>query len=185
MAKLMVHRNLLKDFGKLPAKVQKQLSVFIEDFQKNPEDPRLKLHPLKAMMKDSKVRGAVIAGEYRAIIIRPEKGNTYLLVHIDKHDDAYEWAKNKTFEVHPKTGVFQLFDTSDIEQVELAKKKVYRVETPQYTLSQFSDDDLFMAGVPKPLLPAVKAIKSDEQLDACRLISLQIVVMFSTEWPAA
>lgn len=162
----MVHRNLLKDFGRLPAKVQKQLSEFIEKFQKNPDDPILKLHPLKEMMKDSKVRGASIAGEYRAIIIRPERGDTYLLVHIDKHDDAYEWAKNKTFEVHPKTGVFQVFDTSDIEQVGFAEEQNYQVQVPEYALSHFTDDDLFMAGVPKPLLPAVKAIKSDEQLDA-------------------
>jgi superfamily I DNA/RNA helicase len=38
--------------------------------------------------------------------------------------------------------------------------------TPGYVLSQFSDDDLFAAGVPKPLIPAVRSIQSDDALEA-------------------
>jgi hypothetical protein len=30
--------------------------------------------------------------------------------HTDAHDKAYAWARNKLFEMHPKTGVFQIFD---------------------------------------------------------------------------
>ena len=35
-----------------------------------------------------------------------------------------------------------------------------------YPLGKLSDDDLFKAGVPKPLIAAVKAIHSDEKLNS-------------------
>jgi hypothetical protein len=47
MATLMMHRNLLKQFGKLPVRVQKRMADFIERFQSNPADPALHLHPLR------------------------------------------------------------------------------------------------------------------------------------------
>jgi hypothetical protein len=58
MATLMMHRNLLKQFGKLPVRVQKRMADFIERFQSNPADPALHLHPLRETMVDPKVRGA-------------------------------------------------------------------------------------------------------------------------------
>ena len=65
-------------------------------------------------MADPKVRGANLPDGYRAIIIAPEKGDTYLMVYIDAHDKAYDWAKNKRFEMHPRTGVFQVFDVEEM-----------------------------------------------------------------------
>ena len=58
MAKLMLHRNLLKNFGKLPAKVQKKISEWIDLFQTDPYDPGIGLHALQETMIDPKVRGA-------------------------------------------------------------------------------------------------------------------------------
>lgn len=165
MAKLMLHRNLLKNFGKLPAKVQKKISEWIDLFQTDPYDPGIGLHALQATMIDPKVRGADLPGGYRAIIVAPEKGDTFLLVHIDTHDRAYDWAKNKRFEVHGATGVFQLFDVLEIESAVQRKQKQDDAES-FYPLSRLSDEDMFKAGVPKPLIPAVKAIHSDHALDA-------------------
>ena len=177
MAKLMLHRNLLKNFGKLPAKVQKKISEWIDLFQTDPYDPGIGLHALQETMIDPKVRGADLPGGYRAIIVAPEKGDTFLLVHIDTHDRAYDWAKNKRFEVHGATGVFQLFDVLEIESAAFQEPEHADSPLPTsprwgeetnspYPLSRLSDEDLFKAGVPKPLIPAVKAIHSDHALDA-------------------
>ncbi len=165
MAKLMMHRNLLKNLGRLPVKVQKKIVEFIDRFQVDPSDPSMHVHPLKESMIDPKVRGANLPDGYRAIVIAPEKGDTYLLVHVDKHDDAYAWARNKHFEVHESTGVFQVFD---VEEVETKADEQKKVSPPQndYPLDILCEDDLFKAGVPKPLIPAVKAIRSDEALEA-------------------
>ena len=161
----MMHRNLLKNYSKLPIKVQKRVAGFIDLFQKDLTDPSINLHPLKETMVDPKVRGASLPDGYRAIIIAPEKGDTYLLVHIDVHDKAYDWAKNKRFEMHPKTGVFQLFDVSEAE-VALQEQPSINTQAEDYILKKLSDDELFQAGVPKPLIPAVRAATNDEALEA-------------------
>ena len=166
MAKLMVHRNILKSFHKLPSKVQKRVSELIEEFQHDPQSPAVGMHPLPGTMLDPKVRGVKkLPDGYRAIVIAPEKGDTYLLVHIDAHDKAYDWAKKKRFEVHGMTGVFQVFDAEEVQTVadEAAYEKPF---LPDYPLARLSDEELFEAGVPKPLVPAVKSIKSDAGLEA-------------------
>lgn len=166
MAKLMVHRNILKEFHKLPTKVQKRVSELIEEFQQDPQSPAIGMHSLPGTMLDPKVRGVTkLPDGYRAIVIVPEKGDTYLLVHIDSHDKAYEWAKNKRFEVHGVTGVFQVFDA---EEVQAVAQQVTQEQplSPNYPLALLTEDQLFEAGVPKPLIPAVKSIHNDAGLDA-------------------
>ncbi|MBM4091692.1 MAG: ATP-dependent helicase [Planctomycetes bacterium] len=165
MAKLMLHRQILKDFHRLPSKVQKRVSEWIEVFQKDPYDPSIGLHSVAEGMADPKVRGAELPGGYRAIIIAPEKGDTYLLVYVDAHDKAYHWARNKRFEVHEMTGLFQIFDAQEVQTV-ADDRRQRAAPTDGYPLSKLSDEDLFNAGVPKPLIAAVKAIHSDEALTA-------------------
>lgn len=165
MASLMLHRNILKTFGKFPVKVQKKIAEWIDLFQVDPYDPAIGLHSLKATMADSKVRGADLPGGYRAIVIAPEVGDTYLLVHIDMHDKAYDWARNKRFEVHTATGVFQVFDIEEIQTASEAELVIQDAED-DYPLSRLTDDELFDVGVPRPLIPAVRAIRSDKGLDS-------------------
>ncbi len=165
MAKLALSKDVLKGFHKLPVKVQKRVSELVERFKRDPYDPAIGLHALKGTMKDPKVRGADLPGAYRAVIIAPEKGDTFILAHIDHHDEAYAWAKNKVFEVHAMTGIFQVFD---VEEAAAAGEQETPAGDPTggYPIAALSDDDLFKAGVPRPLIPAVKAITSDEQLEA-------------------
>lgn len=165
MAQLMVHRDVLKNFGRLPVQVQKRIADFVDRFRDNPNDPALRLHSLKESMLDPKVCGAELPNGFRAILVAPEKGDTFIMVHVDKHDDAYAWAKNKRFEVHGATGVFQVFDSETV-----AAKTEASGGAPtggvEYPLAHLSDDELFRAGVPQPLIPAVKAVSSDEGLEA-------------------
>ena len=169
MASLMVHRNILKNFSKLPGKVQKRVAALVDEFQMDPQSPAIGMHPLPGTMLDPKVRGVTkLPDGYRAIVIAPEQGDTYLLVHIDAHDKAYEWAKNKRFEVHQMTGVFQVFDAEQVDAVAAETKTQVdaAVSEPSYPLAKLTDEQLFSAGVPEPLIPAVKSIKSDAALEA-------------------
>jgi mRNA-degrading endonuclease RelE of RelBE toxin-antitoxin system len=161
----MLHRQILRDFHKLPSKVQKRISEWIELFQKNPKDPSIGLHSVAEGMADPKVRGADLPGGYRAIIIAPDKGDTYVLMYVDSHDKAYDWARNKRFEVHEMTGLFQVFDAQEV-QAAVEDRGEPAAKLDGYPLGKLSDDDLFKAGVPKPLIAAVKAIHSDESLTA-------------------
>ena len=165
-ATLLISSDIFRDLHKLPRQVQKRVAEFHREFQQNPDDPKLYVHKLDAFMTDSKVRGAEVTREYRAILIKPDQGNTWLLVKIDKHDDAYDWAKNKRFEVHQSTGVFQVFDKQEIEEVVEEKKSEFkRVFDQEYPLQRLTDDDLFQAGLPRLLIPAIREIRSDEDFE--------------------
>jgi mRNA-degrading endonuclease RelE of RelBE toxin-antitoxin system len=167
MAKLMIHRNILKEYRKLPSKVQKRIPELIFEFQADPHSDAIGMHPLTETMLDPKVRGITkLPDGYRAIIIAPEQGDTYLLVHVDSHDRAYQWAKNKRFEVHGATGVFQVFNPDEIESAISQTSPGEDSKKDRYPLQKLSVDDLFAAGVPKPLIPAVQNITDDAQLDA-------------------
>lgn len=166
MARLMVHRNILKNFHKLPSKVQKRVSELIDEFQADPQSPAIGMHPLPGTMLDPKVRGVKkLPDGYRAIVIAPEVGDTYVLVHIGTHDEAYEWASNKRFEVHGMTGVFQVFNAEEVQAVASETKRPRTAEL-EYSLMRLSEDELFAAGVPRPLIPAVRSIRSDAGLEA-------------------
>ena len=116
-------------------------------------------------MIDPKVRGADLPDGYLAIIIAPERGDTYLLVHIDTHDAAYAWARNKRFEVHEITGVFQIFNADEVTAAAEERKNDYTA-AEDYPLVRLSDDELYRAGVPRPLIPAVRGIQSDAELES-------------------
>lgn len=167
MAKMMLHRDVLKTFGKLPSKVQKKVYELTYKFESDSTQASIHLEPIEAA-KDSKVRSARVGLDYRAIVIAPDKGDTYLLMHIDHHDEAYQWCMNKQFEAHMALGTFQVFD------VELAEKSMsgaeseaayHEAKTEPYVLQKLSDDELFQSGVPEALIPAVRAVRDDDDFD--------------------
>jgi len=166
MAELMLHREVLRNFGQLPQKVQKGISDLIRDFHVDHTSPSIGLHSLKATMKDPKVRGANLPEGFRAIVIAPEKGDKYLLMHVDKHDAAYAWAKNKRFEIHGATGVFQVFEVEEAERAVQSKATTKAPPVNEYPLNLLSDQELFQAGVPEALIPSVRSINSDATFEA-------------------
>jgi hypothetical protein len=167
MARLMIHRNLLQELGRLPAATRKKVTEMVDKFHRDSKAPALHLEPYNAAV-DSKVRSVRVDQSFRAIVIAPEQGDTYLLMHVANHDDAYRWCKNKHFEVHQNTGVLQIFD---VDEVTTAVQKVapkFEAEK-SYPLQKLSDAELYDAGVPVPLIPAVRAIHSDEALSALQM----------------
>lgn len=164
MARLMIHRNLLQELGSLPAATRKKVSEMVDKFHRDSKAPSLHLEPYKEAV-DDKVRSVRVDQAYRAIVIAPKQGDTYLLMHVANHDDAYRWCRNKRFEVHQNTGVLQIFDVDEVTAA--ANTVAPRYEAAKgYPLQKLSDQELFDAGVPVPLVPAVRAIHSDDALTA-------------------
>ena len=166
MARLMIHRNLLKDLGSLPAATRKKVSEMVDKFQRDSKTPALHLERYNEAV-DGKVRSARVDDTYRAIVIAPTQGDTYLLMHVDHHDKAYRWCKNKRFEIHQATGVLQVFDVEEVNAVAEQTKPHFQ-PVSSYPIQQLSDDEIFHAGVPSPLIPAVRVIQSDEALSALK-----------------
>ena len=162
-AKVALSKDFLESYSKLPKKHQKKVREFTEKFQKDPTQPGINFERLGGSV-DDKVRSVRIDQAYRAIVIHPPKGDVFLCVWVDHHDDAYRWAENKRFEVNPRSGSLQLFEAVEGGQVSAAAAAGAHSGAP-LLFDELDDEDLIFAGVPLPLLETVRSLQSDQDLD--------------------
>lgn len=160
-------KDFMESYSRLPRKIQKKVREFTEKFQKDPTQPGLNFERL-GEARDPKVRSVRIDQAYRAIVIHPPKGDVYLCVWVDNHDEAYRWARDRCFEINPKLGTFQVFELVQGAEAPTA------VRAPEPAppvgahglFDEHDDEDLLLAGVPEPLLVSIRALKTDADLDA-------------------
>src|SRR3954462_10833571 len=95
--------EFLDAFADLPRAQQKKVREFTEKFKANPKSSAINYEKIRGV-KDDKVRTVRIDQKYRAIVLHPDDGEVYVLVWVDNHDEAMDWAKNRTFDVNPTTG---------------------------------------------------------------------------------
>lgn len=161
--KVAISSDFLKSFSLLPQSQQKKVREFVEKFRANPASPGINYEKIHEA-SDPNLRSVRIDQAYRGIVLKPEAGNAYLLLWVDHHDEAYRWAKNRVFGINPETGSLQVVDvrvSSPIEQpaATLQAKGLF---------DGFKDKDLLKAGIPEALLPHVRSIKTEPQLDDTR-----------------
>lgn len=164
MAQLMLHREVLKTFGRLPAKAQKRVYELIREFEANSTQASLHLEPVHGA-RDPKVRSARLGDDYRAIVIAPQQGDVFLLMHVDHHDEAYRWCANKQFEAHGALGTLQVFDVVETTAALEQRQPPSPPSRQRYVLDDFSDPELYQAGVPQALIPAVRAVRNDDAFE--------------------
>ncbi|OZM56889.1 hypothetical protein CIB95_08955 [Lottiidibacillus patelloidae] len=163
MTQVAIHKDFLKAIYNIPRSQQKKVMEFTEKFRRDPTQASINYEPIHDM-KDSKVRTVRIGLDYRAIIIHPQKGDVYLLVWVDHHDEAMRWAKNKVFEINENTGAIQVLDIEYINE-----RKVKDVGENQdngyYLFDKYSDKQLKKIGVPALLFPSIRNLKTEHEID--------------------
>ncbi|HYD49559.1 MAG TPA: UvrD-helicase domain-containing protein [Terriglobales bacterium] len=169
-------KDFLEALTRLPKAQQRKVREFTEKFQRDPLHPSINLEQIHDF-RDSKLRSVRIDQAYRAIVAHPPKGDVWVLVWVDHHDEAYRWARNKRLEVNPLSGAFQLYDLERAtDQDPLPREHFSRTgegksqgvaePTSQNLFAAIDDEDLLLAGVPLPLLASVRAVATETDLDA-------------------
>jgi superfamily I DNA/RNA helicase len=102
---------------------------------------------------------------YRAIVFHPG-AQVFVLTWVDHHDDAYEWARTKVFTVHPLTGALQVVNAESVQPVENARPAI--VSKPAGIFAAVKDKHLLRFGVPGALLPLVRELADEEDLEEAR-----------------
>ncbi len=154
--------DFLKSFAQIPQKQQSKVREFVEKFRNNPTSTAINYEKINAS-KDKNLRSIRIDQEYRGIILKPETGNVYMLLWVDKHDDAYAWAENRVVSIHPETGSLQIVDVS--HQAYEQPQQVADESLDSGLFAKYKDKELLRLGLPEALLPFVRAITSEEMLD--------------------
>ena len=170
--KVAISSDFMNAFAAVPKNMQGKVLEFITKFRNNPTASSINYEKI-AQFKDPTLRSVRIDQTYRGIVKKPESGNVYMLLWVDNHDKAYAWAKNKKCNINPETGSLQVYDVGDSQPVD--EKDMPPPEKYQDSLfASIHDRHLLKLGVPEDLLPLVRNIFSDEQLE-------QVVTQLPTE----
>ncbi len=159
-AKVAISADFLTAFAALPRQIQGKVTEFINKFRNNPLSNGINLEKLQGGV-DKKIYSVRIDETYRGIVVKPEESNVFLLLWVDHHDEAYDWAKRKRCEINPLTGSIQLFD-SQPELFENYNKEVVQAGP----FATISNSKLSQLAVPEAMLPFVRSISSKEDFFA-------------------
>ncbi|QVQ53166.1 AAA family ATPase [Spiractinospora alimapuensis] len=171
MAQLALYRDFLTDFAKLEKTVQMRVSEAFEKFE-NAVHAGAHLEKISGL-KGSPFRTIRIDRFWRGVVLAPESGDTYTLLAVLPHDDAYEWVRRRRASVNTATGRIEIRDVAAIDasmpQLErMASKRQGRL------FDHIGDADMRRLGVDEQTLAFARALTDDFQLEAARALLPQV-----------
>ena len=119
----------------------------------------------KLKASDKKLCSIRIDKNYRGIVMKPETWSVYILLWVDTHDEAYDWASKRRCLINPNTGALQIVPVST-NAVEESLEETVQNENPEGLFADFRDRELKRLGLPEELLPAVRSVITEDDLDA-------------------
>ncbi|MBZ0097219.1 MAG: AAA family ATPase [Sulfuricella sp.] len=159
--KVALSDDFLRAFAVIPRDRQQAVIKFLAQFRQNPSSPGINYEKIQSAA-DPHMRSVRIDQNYRGIVLKPDAGDVYCLLWIDRHDDAYEWARKHKVAIHPEMGNIQVFESNHERQADVVPSS-----QPQAALfANLKDRELLRLGVPKEVLFQVRAISSEKELDA-------------------
>lgn len=152
--------------ARLTVEEQKTVKTTVFDLQANPKHPSLQFHKIE-QSKDPRFWS--IRGNLDIRLIIHKDGDDMLVCYVDHHDDAYEWARRRKIEVHPKTGAAQLVEIREsVREIVVPKYIEERVAPPKALLfERLTDDELLAFGVPTEWLADARAATDDSIFQLC------------------
>ena len=163
-AKVAIAADFLNAFAAIPKNQQGKVLEFITKFKANPLSPGIHYEKI-TQFKDPTLRSVRIDKNYRGIVKKPETGNVFLLLWVDSHDNAYQWAANKRCTINPETGSLQVYEIDDRQVDEIKNVGVEGDGRPAGLFGGIKDKHLMKLGVPEELLSLVRGIETESQLD--------------------
>jgi hypothetical protein len=172
--KVALSQDLLISLARLSPPVQAKVLKWAIRFQSDPTSTGIHYEKIQGA-RDANLKSVRIDQDWRGIVFQPIAGDVYVLLYVDRHDDAYQWAAKRRIAVNPVTGAMQIVITEEIPgeipgeiapQPALAPKPKPVPTLAPGLFAALSDHDLLALGTPEDLLPRVRAITTEDDLDA-------------------
>jgi hypothetical protein len=160
--KIAMSDDFLKSFAAIPRDQQQAVLSFVAKFRQNPTGTGINYERIHDA-GDPSMRSVRINDNVRGIVLKPEVGNVYCLLWVDRHDDAYQWAKRHRVAIHPDVGSIQVYATETVvpdARVASARAAVDGL------FAALRDREIRRLGVPDDRLAAVRAVTNENELDA-------------------
>ena len=168
--KVALSQDFLLNLAKLPAAVQGKVLKWAIRFQTDPTARGFNYEKIRAA-RDPHLRSVRIDGDWRGIVFVPPRSDLYILLYVDHHDEAYRWAENRTLTINPITGAMQVVLVEEVSAPPVPVATAVRQAQSdlvghQPLFASLSDTELLSLGTPVDLLPRVRQITSEAELDA-------------------
>ncbi|KAA9375497.1 AAA family ATPase [Microbispora cellulosiformans] len=116
--------------------------------------------------RDPRMRTIRVNDFWRGIVLAPDDGSdTFLLLNVVPHDDAYTWAAKRLYTVNTATHGLEVRNVVAIEQLTPALEKA-AAQAPTLLFSKHSDYVLRELGIDDQVMRAARTIIDKPQLEA-------------------
>ena len=161
-ATVAISQDFFNSFAALPKNKQNKVMEFLSKFRSNPEANGFNYEKIQNA-SDPNMRSVRIDDTYRAILIKEEGTNVYLLLWVDHHNEAYEWAVRKRCILNHTTGSIQVYESQEVEQ----QPEAVSTSTEKPLFSSVSDELLQKLGVPDEQVAFVRTL-TESTFDAAK-----------------
>lgn len=152
----------------LPPAVHSKVMKWAIRFQADPTSSSINYEKIRSA-RDSNLRSVRIDQDYRGIVFRSPDENVFVLMYVDHHDAAYRWAEGRKMEINPVTGAMQVVHIEERSESPAAENPatVAAPKTPEAPgfYDFLSNKELLSLGVPEELIPRVRGLQAEEELD--------------------
>ena len=171
--KVALSQDFLMKLAKLPSSVHSKVLKWTIKFQADPTSSGINYEKIQSA-KDGNLRSVRIDQDWRGIVFKPDKGDVYVLLYVDHHDEAYRWAENRKLAINPVTGAMQMVVLEEVTEQQNKQQSAPAMPgqpesaVPALALALFAgltDRELMSLGVPEESLARVKTISSEAELD--------------------
>ncbi len=160
---IAISNDFLLAFSNVQKGQQKQVREFIGQFRENPQSGGINYERIESA-KGQGLYSVRINQAYRAIVFHPSGSDVYVLTWVDHHDAAYRWAEKKKLQVNPLTGALQVLSADAAESGKAEAPAAGPMAAGLF--NAVKDKHLLRLGVPEELLPVVRQIHSDSDLES-------------------
>ena len=158
--KIAISSDFMSSLAKLPKTQMYKTINMVNKFNENPTAKALNYEKLK-YTAGNELYSLRVDEAYRCILYKSARGDVYLLLWVDHHDRAYEWAKRHRCAIHPETGSIQILQVEH----EVIGDPINTILNSKNIFAQYTDVELFRLGIPEELLPQVRNIEDEHGLD--------------------
>jgi hypothetical protein len=149
--------------NRLPRAIQDKSAKLILKLKNDPSSPGLNFETVEGA-RDRHMKSVRVDQAYRTIVY--DRGGALIVLWVDKHDDAYRWARNRVVDINPLTSAVQVTDLGLVEVPPCATSAAAPMERPAPSLfAGVKDDEFVKLGVPQAILPVIRGLRSDEELE--------------------
>ena len=147
-----ISSDFFSAFAALPKAKQGRVMDFMSKFRSNPLAPGMNYEKINDAY-DKNMRSVRIDDTYRAIVMRDD--NVFLLLWVDHHDEAYDWARRKRCVLNHTTGSIQLYESTAAQDNPAPDPEAIPL------FADVKDHQLQALGVPEEQYPLVRSVDSE------------------------